>query len=442
MSASVISVENLGKRYTIRHIGDVRGGYRRLSEELVGAAKTPFRAAARLWAGVSGTQPADGPSREDFWALRNVSFQVSEGEVLGIIGRNGAGKSTLLKVLSRITEPSEGRVRIRGRVASLLEVGTGFHQELTGRENIYLNGAILGMSRSEINRKFDEIVAFAEIEKFLDTPVKRYSSGMYVRLAFAVAAHLDPEILVVDEVLAVGDAEFQKKCLGKMQDVSNRGRTVLFVSHQMAAIENLCDTAVLLSNGNLVHRGKVADVVRYYSADSDVLATMALESRSDRKGSGVLQFTTAVLRDELGRVVNSLSSGSTAQIEFGIKRRNPDSLRAVRIDIGIDNDIGQRILLLSTSLSGSDFARLAPDVDRISVTIPRLTLSTGVYGFTLFATVSGEIADWVKNAGRFQVHGGDFYGTGQLPPPGQGFMLVEHHFSLSSSLGVASEVSK
>jgi lipopolysaccharide transport system ATP-binding protein len=206
------------------------------------------------------------PSADTFWALKDVSFEVQQGEVIGIIGRNGAGKTTLLKILSRVTEPTEGEVRISGRVASLLEVGTGFHPELTGRENIYLNGAILGMSRAEIKSKFDEIVAFAEIEKFLDTPVKRYSSGMYVRLAFAVAAHLEPEILVVDEVLAVGDAQFQKKCLGKMEDVARGGRTVLFVSHNMGAITSLCNKSILLDAGQIVSQGKTSDIVlMYYS---------------------------------------------------------------------------------------------------------------------------------------------------------------------------------
>src|SRR5262249_43592020 len=201
-----------------------------------------------------GRQLVAGDEVEEFWALKDVSFEVKRGEVVGIIGRNGAGKSTLLKVLSRVTEPSTGRVTIKGRVASLLEVGTGFHQELTGRENIYLNGAILGMTRAEIRRKFDEIVAFAEVEKFLDTPVKRYSSGMYVRLAFAVAAHLDPEILIVDEVLAVGDAEFQRKCLGKMGEVARGGRTVLFVSHNLPAVTNLCNDLITLAHGNIVFR--------------------------------------------------------------------------------------------------------------------------------------------------------------------------------------------
>jgi len=243
MSDPLISVERVGKRYHIEH--QHRQGHARyiaLRDVLARAMVSPVR-----WFknGSFGTPE----TTEEFWALKDVSFEVEQGEVTGIIGRNGAGKSTLLKILSRITEPTEGRVTLRGRVASLLEVGTGFHPELTGRENIFLNGAILGMTRAEIARKFDEIVAFAGTERFLDTPVKRYSSGMYVRLAFAVAAHIEPEILVIDEVLAVGDAEFQKKCLGKIGEVARGGRTVLFVSHQLATVENLCRSAVLLDRG-------------------------------------------------------------------------------------------------------------------------------------------------------------------------------------------------
>ncbi len=325
MSSPIISVENLGKCYTIRHSAAGGPGYRRLSEELAGFLARPFRrwtevgiqkseVASGKWEVASGksevasatphtplatshtplatshtplptphsplltshtplpTPPSPLPTphspTESFWALRNVSFEVREGEVLGIIGRNGAGKSTLLKILSRITEPSEGRVHLRGRVASLLEVGTGFHPELTGRENVYLNGAVLGMSRAEIKRKFDEIVAFAEVEKFLDTPVKHYSSGMYVRLAFAVAAHLEPEILVVDEVLAVGDAQFQKRCLGKMGEVAHGGRTVLFVSHNMTAVQTLCRRALMLSSGELISDGPVTQVVPRYMRES------------------------------------------------------------------------------------------------------------------------------------------------------------------------------
>ena len=244
----IISVEGLGKKYTIRHEG--QGGYRALREEI-------FKLPQRLF-------QRNHQDKEEFWALKDVSFDIMPGDRVGIIGRNGAGKSTLLKLLSRITEPSTGKITLRGRVASLLEVGTGFHPELTGRENIFLNGAILGMSRAEVRRKFDEIVDFAGVEKFLDTPVKRYSSGMYVRLAFAVAAHLEPEILIVDEVLAVGDAEFQKKCLGKMEQVGQEGRTVLFVSHNMAAIQALCTSGVVLSKGTCIFRSDARKCIDYY----------------------------------------------------------------------------------------------------------------------------------------------------------------------------------
>jgi lipopolysaccharide transport system ATP-binding protein len=263
MPPPVISVEHLSKRYLVGHRAErnrQRGDYN-LRDAIVRELRNATRKAADM---ARGRQIVQGDSVEEFWALRDVSFTVNKGEVLGIVGRNGAGKSTLLKILSRITEPTEGRIILRGRVSSLLEVGTGFHPELSGRENIYLNGAILGMSRAEIRRKFDEIVAFAEVEKFLDTPVKRYSSGMYVRLAFAVAAHLEPEILIVDEVLAVGDAEFQKKCLGKMDEVARGGRTVLFVSHNLAAIAQLANRAVLLDKGAVTIDGPVSEAVAAY----------------------------------------------------------------------------------------------------------------------------------------------------------------------------------
>jgi lipopolysaccharide transport system ATP-binding protein len=300
MSNTVISVENIGKRYTLCH---KRKGerYTTLRDVIARQAVAPFKAIVekmRVRSGLNGshsngsTNPQSDGSVEDFWALRDVSFEVKQGDVVGIIGRNGAGKSTLLKILSRITDPSEGRVRLRGRVASLLEVGTGFHPELTGRENIFLNGAILGMTRAEVRRKFDEIVAFSEIEEFLDTPVKRYSSGMYVRLAFAVAAHLEPELLIVDEVLAVGDAEFQRKCLGKMHNVASAGRTVLFVSHNMQAVSLLCNRGVLLSAGSLAYVGGVQETIDQY------LSTFAKASDSDeppdrRPGSGEYRFTRA-----------------------------------------------------------------------------------------------------------------------------------------------------
>ncbi|MGA2244360.1 MAG: ABC transporter ATP-binding protein [Verrucomicrobiota bacterium] len=251
MSDAIITVSNLGKKYRLRHQGE-KQRYTALRDVLANKAKALFQ----NWK----SSRSNHGTVEDFWALKDVSFEIKRGEVVGIIGRNGAGKSTLLKILSRITESTTGRVHLKGRVASLLEVGTGFHPELTGRENIFLNGAILGMSRAEIRRKFDEIVAFSEVEKFLDTPVKHYSSGMYVRLAFAVAAHLEPEILIVDEVLAVGDAEFQKKCLGKMGDVSRSGRTVLFVSHQITAVTRLCQSALWLEGGKIHGFGR-ADII-------------------------------------------------------------------------------------------------------------------------------------------------------------------------------------
>ena len=262
MSDTIIQVENLGKKYLIKH--QQHGGYTALRDVIADKVKSFAKKITFQW---NHKQSSTYSTTEEFWALKDISFKVNQGEVVGIIGRNGAGKSTLLKILSRITEPTEGSIRINGRVASLLEVGTGFHPELTGRENVFLNGAILGMGKAEIKRKFDEIVAFSEIEKFLDTPVKRYSSGMYIRLAFAVAAHLEPDILVIGEVLAVGDAAFQKKCLGKMRDVARKGRTVLFVSHNMGAIRQLCRTGLLLESGMLIGNGRVGSVVEKYISD-------------------------------------------------------------------------------------------------------------------------------------------------------------------------------
>jgi len=282
MPQTVISVTNLSKRYLIGHRFSSGGNYKYVAlRDVLGREISNFARKAADFA--RGRQVVQGDEVEEFWALKDVSFEVKQGEVLGIIGRNGAGKSTLLKILSRITEPTEGRVLLRGRVASLLEVGTGFHPELTGRENIFLNGAILGMRQQEIRKKFDEIVTFAEVEKFLDTPVKHYSSGMYVRLAFAVAAHLEPEILIVDEVLAVGDTQFQKKCLGKIRSVSQSdGRTVIFVSHQMSAISQLCSSAIRLSSGSLVSRGSCSDVIAEHLATAETAREVSFGRRPDR----------------------------------------------------------------------------------------------------------------------------------------------------------------
>ncbi|MFM7439647.1 MAG: polysaccharide ABC transporter ATP-binding protein, partial [Snowella sp.] len=305
MSDTVIEVENLSKKYIIGRQKQER--YTALRDVIADGAKS-------FWRSLSGGGSGIPQNKEEFWALKDVSFEVKQGEAIGIIGRNGAGKSTLLKILSRITEPTTGRIKIRGRVASLLEVGTGFHPELTGRENIFLNGSILGMSRAEIKAKFDEIVDFAEVEKFLDTPVKFYSSGMYVRLAFAVAAHLEPEILVVDEVLAVGDAAFQKKCLGKMGDVAEKeGRTVLFVSHNMVAVEKLCQRGIVLHQGNFRFIGNQSNAINYYLSHWSE-GKVSLKDREDRKGTGEIQVISIEIKDENSHYLDIVKSGQTIDI--------------------------------------------------------------------------------------------------------------------------------
>ncbi len=360
MNDPIITVERLGKRYSLRHLRDQR--YVALRDVLVEKATGLFRRNGgrskiedRRSKNAPPTSSSHLPSsttssREDFWALKDVSFEVKRGEVVGIIGRNGAGKSTLLKILSRITEPTEGRVKLRGRVASLLEVGTGFHPELTGRENIYLNGAILGMSRAEIRAKFDEIVAFAETEKFLDTPVKRYSSGMYVRLAFAVAAHLEPEILVIDEVLAVGDAEFQKKCLGKMGDVAREGRTVLFVSHNMAAVEAMCSVALLLVNGRLELTGSTTDVVgAYLQAAGETSCNRMWNDVDEAPGNEQVRIKLA----SIGPCEASPSRDITVRSELAIELQywNLTPKRFMNVSLQLYND---REILVFSSVSLND----------------------------------------------------------------------------------------
>ena len=310
----IISVENLGKCYRVGHQSAKAERYTALRDVIVKNVRGAFKKTSDLF---HGRQILQGDEVEDFWALKDVSFDVQPGEVVGIIGRNGAGKSTLLKILSRITEPTTGRVTLRGRVASLLEVGTGFHPELTGRENIYLNGAILGMSRAEITSKFDEIVAFAEVEKFLDTPVKRYSSGMYVRLAFAVAAHLETEVLVIDEVLAVGDAAFQKKCMGKMQDVAKgEGRTVLFVSHNIGAVSSLCSRGIYLKSGQLMLQGDTETAIHAYLAEGvEQGFEIEFSEKDSAAGDDVIRVRGARIRGESGTLQGSIGVGESAWIE-------------------------------------------------------------------------------------------------------------------------------
>ncbi len=336
MARPIIEVTKLSKSYSIGR----RESYGSLRDEIMQALTAPFRRK-----GPSGSDE----SPDTIWALKDVSFEVEEGEVLGIIGRNGAGKSTLLKILSRITEPTGGRITMRGRVASLLEVGTGFHPELTGRENIFLNGALLGMSSAEIRSKFDEIVAFSEIEKFLDTPVKRYSSGMYVRLAFAVAAHLEPEILVVDEVLAVGDAEFQKKCLGKMGDVARGGRTVLFVSHNMGAVSELCTKCIMLDGGVIAYDGGVRKAISRYTVDI-VNNKLSLENCMSRYGSGGIRLIRVWITNSRNEITQSVIAGESIvfnlEAEVSAEYQHKNNIVA---GFGVDTLEGRRILTCVSS---------------------------------------------------------------------------------------------
>jgi lipopolysaccharide transport system ATP-binding protein len=370
MGEVVIRAERLGKKYAIAHRRPGTG-YVALRDELARAAGAIWRRARDL---AHGSPLLDGDDIEEFWALRDIGFEIRRGEVVGVIGRNGAGKSTLLKILSRITEPSEGRVVIEGRVASLLEVGTGFHPELTGRDNIFLNGAILGMGRAEIRRKFDEIVAFADVERFLDTPVKRYSSGMHVRLAFAVAAHLEPEILVIDEVLAVGDAEFQKKCLGKMSEVAHGGRTVFFVSHNMSAVQALCGRGLLLDRGKLVADGPVTDVIQNYIA--------ALDSAS-RSGARLdIPVGPDLVLHSLAFGQGGVRSGSPApfQLEFGGSGAVVLSEAAVLIY----SELGVRVAILDLRHAGLRNVAVPERGLSISGQVSSLSLVEGRYRIGLW----------------------------------------------------------
>jgi lipopolysaccharide transport system ATP-binding protein len=341
MSDRVIRIENLGKKYLIGHQAE-RGAYTALRDVLIQNARGLWHKTRDL---VQGKPIIQGDLQEEVWALKDINFDVFQGQAVGIIGRNGAGKSTLLKILSRITEPSVGRVTIKGRVASLLEVGTGFHPELSGRENIYLNGAILGMTRAEIRRRFDEIVAFAEVEKFLDTPVKRYSSGMYVRLAFAVAAHLEPEILIVDEVLAVGDAEFQKKCLNKMQEISHVGRTILFVSHNFGAVRNICRECVILDKGRILDVGETDAVVDRY------LASLTDYSESGNKETKSFVVDSCTITSVQGSV---LKSGD--QVTISVRFTPKIEIRDPGLYVGFLTIDGERL----AGLDFKDFQTLPP----------------------------------------------------------------------------------
>ena len=425
MSDVAIRVEGLSKRYRI----GLRESYKTLRDSLADAIRAPFRRIMSLGRPVN--QQQEGQDAH-IWALQDVSFEVRRGEVLGTIGPNGAGKSTLLKILSRITEPTEGYAEIRGRVGSLLEVGTGFHPELTGRENIYLSGAILGMKRTEIVRKFDEIADFSGVEKFLDTPVKRYSSGMYLRLAFAVAAHLDPEILLVDEVLAVGDAAFQQKCLGKMNEVARGGRTVLFVSHNMAAVRNLCSLALFIDKGQVAFAGAADEVIQRYLSDvRDITESWAtsLVARNDRSGSGRIRVVSFESKS-CGGKDNQLQTGSDAELTIQYEARENRPIVSLLVAISVMDTQGNNVFLCSTGMYYSDFRDVQPS-GKIKCKIEELPLIPGQYWVNLLLKDDQGVADSVNKAYRLNVVDGGLCKIPQIPSNRWGSVIVPHEWEWS-----------
>lgn len=417
MSNIILKAENISKQYRLGLVGtgtlthDLNRFWYRIRGK-----EDPY-----LQVGVVNDRNAEATS-EYVWALKDINFEVKRGEILGIIGKNGAGKSTLLKILSRVTSPTTGSIKTKGRIASLLEVGTGMHPELTGRENIFLNGAILGMNKSEISLKIDEIVEFSGCQMYIDTPVKRYSSGMRVRLGFAVAAFLEPDILVVDEVLAVGDAEFQKKAIGKMQDISKTGgRTVLFVSHNMASIQNLCTRALMLSNGRVTVEGTVDKVISEYLKNSSEIQSSDLKNL-ERKGNGVFKFVSYQIRDlnhDLSG--NIVQSGSPVEIQLDYISEKRVPFSKCRISIGI-RDIHDTLLFnCPSNIISADF-----DIENkgaLVCRIPKLPLKEGRYKFNVFCEIHNEISDWINDAGYIDVVASDFYGTGVLPDNNKGLLI-------------------
>jgi lipopolysaccharide transport system ATP-binding protein len=411
MGSPIIQIEGLGKRY---RLGATHQHGRRFSEAVYDVARRPFRRRERA--------PA-GPT--EHWALRDVSLTIDEGEVVGFIGRNGAGKSTLLKILSRITEPTTGVAHLGGRVGALLEVGTGLHGELSGRENIYLSGAIMGMTRRDIDRRFDEIVDFAEVERFLDTPVKRYSSGMYVRLAFGVAAHLEPDVLLVDEVLAVGDAAFQRKCLGKMEETAGTGRTVLFVSHNMTTIQTLCERAYLLDEGRVVREGPSREVARDYLQVMTSTVDVALEDREDRRGDGAVRA--------VGIRIESFDDGAAIRVGSRLKvtlsYRGEQPLRRARFVISIYDLTRTGIYVLDTDVRPG-LPELLPAQGQLVCTTEPIYATPGRCYVNISAWRSGALADFVDNAAAFDVEEDDPFELGNVPPREWAVQVLDHSWSV------------
>ena len=426
MSQYAIQLEGIGKQY---HIGKKQDRHRSLQDVVTDALVSPFLKAGAL---LRGRGTAAAGLDQTFWALRGVSLEVKHGELVGIIGRNGSGKSTLLKILSRITEPTEGHGEIHGRVGSLLEVGTGFHPELTGRENLFLNGAILGMKKVEIERKFDEIVAFAEIEKFIDTPVKHYSSGMYVRLAFAVAAHLEPEILLVDEVLAVGDASFQKKCLGKMGEVNRGGRTVVFISHNMAAVESLCNKGILLTDGSVTFTGDMKEAADRY--------LQGVSGQPKFSGSDIIDLSDAPRSPQCLRLLNRLEfftdqgrplngglrMGGSLKVYVHFNLEEPTS--SLGACLGFNNLSGQRIFTAHSLFEPQKAWGERVGKQVFVCEIPSLTLVPGEYKILVSLTVRGQPRDYIEDAARLTILESDYYGTGRVP--WNGLVVLKHRWHL------------
>jgi lipopolysaccharide transport system ATP-binding protein len=400
MSKIAIEVAGLSKEY---HIGGLQKSYYRLTDQLTDVFMSPFRRAGKLLRGqATGAAELD----ETIWALKDVSFQIQPGEVVGIIGRNGAGKSTLLKILSGITDPTAGYADIYGRVGSLLEVGTGFHPELTGRENIYLNGAILGMKRAEIERKLDEIVAFAEIGKFLDTPVKHYSSGMYVRLAFSVAAHLEPEILLVDEVLAVGDMAFQRKCLGKMDDVAHEGRTVLFVSHNIGLLQTLCQRGIFLQQSTVFTDGTITEAVDAYLQTLEQARSQDLSKRTDRKGQGKVRLVGTEVTNGSNGASSILKTGHPARFVFCINAIVP----GLACDFSIYDTIGQPVTRFTSKVRGPEDGYDPKNGLRIVCELDELLLLPGRYRIDAAIVGDSRLQDFIEAAAVFEVAEGHVRG--------------------------------
>ena len=437
MSDIVINVENLSKQYKIGAAADKGRTFR---EALTDKIVTPLRLMRNTFfrPDTSGfnAEPAriGSGGSELIWALKNISFQIKKGEVVGIIGRNGAGKTTLLKILSRITEPTEGKVSINGRVGSLLEVGAGFHSELTGRENIYLNGAILGMKKAEIDKKFDNIVAFAEIKRFIDTPVKRYSSGMYMRLAFAVAAQLEPEILLVDEVLAVGDALFQTKCLAKMSSITQQGRTVLFVSHNMSAISSICKTGILLEAGKISFAGPVQEAVSIYLDQFSGTSQrgMQLSLRKDRTGTGEAKLVNFCLEDENGKKIVQIRNGQTVRFIFDYITKSNQEVEDVDFQIVMLTQEAGLLFQFGTRFTGQQLKKIAPK-GKFICEIRKFPLVPGHYRLDAYLAARGKPSDYISWLTLVDVIDGDFYQSGYCIFEKESKFLVDGSFSFQES---------